>query len=78
MRTVLSPDVGTVSIQATLLVADSNNSFELTGNGDVLEPESGVLGTSLILCSSLWTALTDVCPVPFLHSRGIRRPLRPM
>ena len=32
-----------ISCQATLLVADANNSFELTGNGDVLEPEGGVV-----------------------------------
>lgn len=31
-------------IQAVLLVADNNNIFELTGNGDVLEPEKGVMG----------------------------------
>lgn len=29
--------------QASLLVADATNSFELTGNGDVLEPEHGVI-----------------------------------
>lgn len=27
-----------------MVVADVNNIFELTGNGDVLEPESGVIG----------------------------------
>ena len=27
-----------------LLVADDTNIFELTGNGDVLEPEQGVMG----------------------------------
>ncbi len=27
-----------------MIVADANNSFELTGNGDVLEPESGAIG----------------------------------
>ena len=27
-----------------MLVADANNMFELTGNGDVLEPEHGVMG----------------------------------
>ena len=31
-------------MQATLLVADANNTFELTGNGDVLEPFHGVMG----------------------------------
>ena len=31
-------------LEATLLVADVNNMFELTGNGDVLEPEEGVMG----------------------------------
>mmetsp|Transcript_10659 Transcript_10659/g.17387 ORF Transcript_10659/g.17387 Transcript_10659/m.17387 type:complete len:217 (-) Transcript_10659:1625-2275(-) len=30
-------------LEATLLVADKNNSFELTGNGDVLEPPVGAL-----------------------------------
>lgn len=30
--------------QAVLLVADKNNIFELTGNGDVIEPEKGVMG----------------------------------
>jgi ATP-dependent protease HslVU (ClpYQ) peptidase subunit len=27
-----------------MIVADANNSFELTGNGDVLEPETGAIG----------------------------------
>jgi ATP-dependent HslUV protease subunit HslV len=31
-------------LEATLLVADANHIFELTGNGDVLEPEEGVMG----------------------------------
>lgn len=31
-------------LEAVLLVADTNNIFELTGNGDVLEPEFGVMG----------------------------------
>ena len=31
-------------LEAVLLVADANNIFELTGNGDVLEPERGVMG----------------------------------
>jgi ATP-dependent HslUV protease subunit HslV len=31
-------------LEAVLLVADANNIFELTGNGDVLEPEKGVMG----------------------------------
>eukprot|EP00596_Hydrurales_sp_CCMP1899_P005960 CAMPEP_0119034058 /NCGR_PEP_ID=MMETSP1177-20130426/1109_1 /TAXON_ID=2985 /ORGANISM="Ochromonas sp, Strain CCMP1899" /LENGTH=209 /DNA_ID=CAMNT_0006991261 /DNA_START=286 /DNA_END=915 /DNA_ORIENTATION=+ len=31
-------------LEAVLLVADANNIFELTGNGDVLEPEQGVMG----------------------------------
>ncbi|CAE7435181.1 hslV [Symbiodinium microadriaticum] len=31
-------------LEAVLLVADSNNTFELTGNGDVLEPFYGVMG----------------------------------
>ena len=31
-------------LEAVLLVADANNIFELTGNGDVLEPETGVMG----------------------------------
>eukprot|EP01038_Epipyxis_sp_PR26KG_P006059 gene6059-8341_t len=30
-------------LEATLLVADANNSFEVTGNGDVLEPEKGAI-----------------------------------
>ena len=30
-------------LEAVLLVADSNNIFELTGMGDVLEPEKGVM-----------------------------------
>ena len=33
-----------VSSQAVLLVADKNVSFELTGNGDVLEPKDGIMG----------------------------------
>eukprot|EP00388_Colpodella_angusta_P026813 GDKK01007134.1.p1 GENE.GDKK01007134.1~~GDKK01007134.1.p1 ORF type:complete len:221 (-),score=29.27 GDKK01007134.1:3-665(-) len=48
-------------LEATLLVADANNSFELTGNGDVLEPESGVVavgsGGSYALAASI--ALID-------------------
>lgn len=35
-------------IQAVLLVADANNIFELTGNGDVLEPEHGVMGKCVL------------------------------
>ena len=31
-------------LEAVLLVADKDNIFELTGNGDVLEPEKGVIG----------------------------------
>ena len=31
-------------LEAVLLVADKDNIFELTGNGDVLEPEQGVMG----------------------------------
>lgn len=31
-------------LEAVLLVADANNTFELTGNGDVLEPQHGVMG----------------------------------
>lgn len=31
-------------LEAVLLVADANNIFELTGNGDVLEPQNGVMG----------------------------------
>ena len=31
-------------LEAVLLVADKNNTFELTGNGDVLEPQHGVMG----------------------------------
>jgi ATP-dependent HslUV protease subunit HslV len=31
-------------LEATLIVADANNSFELTGNGDVVDPESGAIG----------------------------------
>lgn len=30
-------------VQAVLLVADAHHIFELTGNGDVLEPEQGVM-----------------------------------
>lgn len=31
-------------LEAVLLVADKNNIFELTGNGDVLEPQEGAMG----------------------------------
>ena len=31
-------------LEAVLLVADKDHMFELTGNGDVLEPERGVMG----------------------------------
>jgi ATP-dependent HslUV protease, peptidase subunit HslV len=31
-------------LEATLLVADASNIFELTGNGDVLEPDESVMG----------------------------------
>ena len=31
-------------LEAVLLVADKNNIFELTGNGDVLEPDHNVMG----------------------------------
>ena len=35
--------------QAVLLVADKKVSFELTGNGDVLEPKDGIMGTFLLV-----------------------------
>lgn len=31
-------------MQATLLVADANHTFEITGNGDVLEPPTNAMG----------------------------------
>ncbi len=31
-------------LEASMVVADLNHTFELTGNGDVLEPETGVIG----------------------------------
>ena len=31
-------------LEAVLLVADKSVSFELTGNGDVLEPKDGIMG----------------------------------
>ena len=39
-------------LEAVLLVADVNNIFELTGNGDVLEPQHGVMGKLLLLLSA--------------------------
>lgn len=49
-------------LEAVLLVADANHTFELTGNGDVLEPESGVMGAgsggNFAQCSAL--ALIDL------------------
>ena len=39
-------------LEASMIVADSTHVFELTGNGDVLEPETGVIGrlsTNLLL-----------------------------
>eukprot|EP01034_Spumella_vulgaris_P022696 gene22696-28847_t len=48
-------------LEATLLVADATHSFELTGNGDVLEPEYGAIavgsGGSYALSAAL--ALLD-------------------
>ena len=35
------------SLEATMIVADKNMSFELTGNGDVLEPEMSKYGDIL-------------------------------
>jgi ATP-dependent protease HslVU (ClpYQ) peptidase subunit len=32
--------------QATLLVADAHHTFEITGNGDVLEPPTNAMGMS--------------------------------
>ncbi|KAJ1423377.1 nucleophile aminohydrolase [Ochromonadaceae sp. CCMP2298] len=50
-------------LEATLLVADAKNSFELTGNGDVLEPPVGALaigsGGNFALCK--WVLLRVVC-----------------
>ena len=31
-------------LEATMIVADAHHSFELTGNGDVLEPDHGAIG----------------------------------
>jgi ATP-dependent HslUV protease subunit HslV len=49
-------------LEAALLVADANNIFELTGNGDVLEPESGVMsvGSGGAYALSAALALIDV------------------
>mmetsp|Transcript_14467 Transcript_14467/g.29315 ORF Transcript_14467/g.29315 Transcript_14467/m.29315 type:complete len:246 (+) Transcript_14467:32-769(+) len=49
-------------LEASLLVADANNSFELTGNGDVLEPESGVIsvGSGGTYALAAATALLDL------------------
>ena len=49
-------------LEAALLVADANNIFELTGNGDVLEPESGVMsvGSGGAYALSAALALLDV------------------
>jgi ATP-dependent HslUV protease subunit HslV len=35
-------------LEATMIVADANHSFELTGNGDVLEPDHGAIGKHTI------------------------------
>lgn len=32
-------------VQAVMVVADSKQSLTITGNGDVLEPHDGVIGT---------------------------------
>jgi ATP-dependent HslUV protease subunit HslV len=47
-------------LQATLLVADANNIFELTGNGDVLEPENCVMGVGSGGTFALGTSLTTL------------------
>lgn len=66
-----------------MIVADANNSFELTGNGDVLEPESGAIGIGsggqyalgnipqlhLLMFSSYHFCTTNYQPA--INSRGV-------
>lgn len=33
-------------LQAVMVVADSKQSLTITGNGDVLEPHDGIIGTN--------------------------------
>jgi ATP-dependent HslUV protease subunit HslV len=35
-------------LEATLIVADKDHTFEITGNGDVLEPHTSVMGEGYI------------------------------
>jgi ATP-dependent HslUV protease, peptidase subunit HslV len=45
-----------------MIVADANNTFELTGNGDVVEPDNGVIaiGSGGMFALSAATALMDI------------------
>jgi ATP-dependent HslUV protease subunit HslV len=49
-------------LDAVLLVADKNHIFEMTGNGDVLEPEEGVMavGSGSVFAGSAAKALIDM------------------
>jgi len=49
-------------LEAVLLVCDKNVSFELTGNGDVLEPKDGIMGVGSggAFASAAARALADV------------------
>ena len=39
-------------VQATMVVADAEQSLTITGNGDVLEPHDGIIGTQPDLLSA--------------------------
>ena len=39
-------------LQATMVVADAEQSLTITGNGDVLEPHDGIIGTQPDLLSA--------------------------
>lgn len=48
-------------VQAVMVVADAEISLTITGNGDVLEPYDGVIGTEMLLlcpCEQLFAVLT--------------------
>ena len=42
-------------MQATMIVADANQSLTITGNGDILEPHDGIIGKQMRLLMLLWS-----------------------
>ncbi|KAJ1448164.1 nucleophile aminohydrolase [Pelagophyceae sp. CCMP2097] len=59
-------------LEAILLVADKNVTYELTGNGDVLEPNGGVIGIGSGGAYAL-AAARALCAIPDLEALDVAK-----